>query len=184
MVGFSRDQRVSALVLDGEEKRVGYVNAGLVWLRREALAHVELAQCVNFEQELYPRLIQLGRVAHYRLRGHWFPVDTPKDLSIINGEVPDSLIEIGDVVKNAKKDLASRYSYAVRYVPDVDAFWRAVLDKTVVPHQVEVQPGPDAGRDICWLSARTATAPRPRIRASASAQCATSSSCGRSPAVA
>jgi MoaA/NifB/PqqE/SkfB family radical SAM enzyme len=39
----------------------------------------------------------------------------------------------------------------VRYVPDVQAFWRAVLDKTVVPHQVEVQPGPEAGKEICWL---------------------------------
>lgn len=151
VVGFERDQRVSSLALDRDGKRTGFVNAGLVWLRREALEHVELARSKNFEQELYPRLIALGRVAHHRIDGHWFPVDTAKDLSIINGTATDSRIEIGDIVKTAKKDLASRYSYSVRYVPDVEAFWRSVLSKTVVPHQVEVQPGPEQGKEICWL---------------------------------
>jgi glucose-1-phosphate cytidylyltransferase len=151
VVGFERDQRVASLALDRAGTRTGYVNAGLVWLKREALEHIDLAASKNFEQELYPRLIALGRVAHQRIDGHWFPVDTAKDLSIINGTASDSRIEIGEIVKTAKKDLASRYSYSVRYVPDVQSFWRSVLDKTVVPHQVEVQPGPEAGKEICWL---------------------------------
>ena len=108
VVGFERDQRVTSLALDRTGTRTGHVNAGLVWLKRAALEHVDLAAAKNFEQELYPRLIALGRVAHQRIDGHWFPVDTAKDLSIINGTASDSRIEIGDIVKTAKKDLASR----------------------------------------------------------------------------
>ena len=48
-------------------------------------------------------------------------------------------------------DLESRYSYQVPYIPDVDAFLDAVLSKTVIPYQVEVQPGRIAGKNLCWL---------------------------------
>lgn len=49
------------------------------------------------------------------------------------------------------QNLAARYAYRSRYVPDVPAFLEAVRDKTVIPHQLEVQPGPEAGKSICWL---------------------------------
>lgn len=49
------------------------------------------------------------------------------------------------------KDLSSRYAYSTRYVPDVAALRRAIRAKTVIPYQVEVQPGPEPGRPLCWL---------------------------------
>ena len=48
--------------------------------------------------------------------------------------------------------IEARYSYQVPYVPDVDAFMEAVLNKTVVPYQVEIQPGRIGGNKLCWLS--------------------------------
>ena len=48
--------------------------------------------------------------------------------------------------------LAQSYSYATRYISDVDTFMGQVLNKTVVPHQLEVQPGRLAGKKLCWLS--------------------------------
>jgi MoaA/NifB/PqqE/SkfB family radical SAM enzyme len=40
----------------------------------------------------------------------------------------------------------------VPYVPDIDQFMETVLNKTVVPYQVEIQPGRIKGKNICWLT--------------------------------
>jgi MoaA/NifB/PqqE/SkfB family radical SAM enzyme len=55
------------------------------------------------------------------------------------------------MMETHKTELVSRYLYRSPYVVDVDAFRRAILAKTFVPKQVEVQPGP-LGKSICWLS--------------------------------
>ncbi|MCU1347490.1 MAG: Radical protein [Acidobacteria bacterium] len=49
-----------------------------------------------------------------------------------------------------KADLIKRYQYGAQYVTDYEQFRRQVMDKTVVPHQVEIQP-PPPGKKICWL---------------------------------
>jgi len=54
------------------------------------------------------------------------------------------------VEKAEKEDLSSRYDYARNFVPDVAEFKRRVLDKTYVPAQVEIQPGPSHG-NLCWF---------------------------------
>ena len=53
---------------------------------------------------------------------------------------------------NERTDIESRYSYEVPYVPDIDQFMEKILNKTVVPYQVEIQPGRIKGKNICWLS--------------------------------
>ena len=51
----------------------------------------------------------------------------------------------------SKKDaLVARYKFDATYISDFVEFGEQVLGKTVVPHQVEIQPGP-AGKNICWL---------------------------------
>ena len=55
-------------------------------------------------------------------------------------------------MKAAKKDLATRYSYQTRYFSDADTLKEKILNKTIIPHQVEVQPGTKAGGAICWLN--------------------------------
>ena len=56
------------------------------------------------------------------------------------------------VTDDAPAEIEARYSYEVPYVPDVDQFLEKVLSKTVVPYQVEIQPGRIKGKNICWLA--------------------------------
>lgn len=51
---------------------------------------------------------------------------------------------------SATADLVSRYQFAAKYIEDFAGFRERVLAKTVIPHQVEIQPGPSAGH-LCWL---------------------------------
>jgi MoaA/NifB/PqqE/SkfB family radical SAM enzyme len=44
----------------------------------------------------------------------------------------------------------ARYQYAADYVPDWSVFKTSVLNKTVMPHQIEWQPGPATDK-LCWL---------------------------------
>jgi MoaA/NifB/PqqE/SkfB family radical SAM enzyme len=48
-------------------------------------------------------------------------------------------------------DLVARYKYSAQYVADYEEFRRQVLDKTVIPYQVEFQPSPRSPKKICWL---------------------------------
>lgn len=51
---------------------------------------------------------------------------------------------------NEKDALVARYKFGANYITDFTKFRAQVLGKTIIPHQVEIQPGP-AGRHICWL---------------------------------
>lgn len=46
--------------------------------------------------------------------------------------------------------LAQRYNYVSNIIPDPARQWDAIREKSVIPHQVEVQPGPLMG-PICWM---------------------------------
>ncbi len=48
-------------------------------------------------------------------------------------------------------DLISRYKYSADYVTDYSEFKQQILDKTVLPYQVEFQPPPRSPKKICWL---------------------------------
>ena len=54
-------------------------------------------------------------------------------------------------MNNTKNNLEARYSYQTRYYKDVGELKQKIINKTIIPHQVEVQPGPIKG-NICWLS--------------------------------
>lgn len=149
--GFARDLTVSHLnINDSEDGLRGYVNSGLTLVNKAALSEIDLEKSNNFEHDLFPKIIRRGRVAHFKIEGDWFPIDTQKDLNVINARVETS-IDIGERVKLAKKNLAQRYTYRTRYFDDVYRLKQEILNKTVVPHQVEVQPGPRPGTPICWL---------------------------------
>jgi len=51
-----------------------------------------------------------------------------------------------------QNDLTRRYSYSTRYIADVEVFMERVLAKTIVPHQLEVQPGRIKGEALCWMA--------------------------------
>jgi pyruvate-formate lyase-activating enzyme len=46
-------------------------------------------------------------------------------------------------------DLVSKYKYSANYIPEYGKFIESVMNKTVIPYQIEMQPGPE--RKLCWL---------------------------------
>jgi len=52
---------------------------------------------------------------------------------------------------NASSELVSRYKYSAQYIDDYPQFREEVLNKTVIPYQVEFQPPPRSSKKICWL---------------------------------
>ena len=49
-----------------------------------------------------------------------------------------------------KKNLKKVYTYKNLYVDDPFKLYERIKNKTIIPHQVEVQPGPKS-RKLCWL---------------------------------
>jgi MoaA/NifB/PqqE/SkfB family radical SAM enzyme len=47
--------------------------------------------------------------------------------------------------------LVDKYKFSNRYVSSVDELKKQIINKTIIPHQVEFQPGPQS-KKICWLS--------------------------------
>ena len=75
---FSREEEVSHFTLNRKKNARGYVNSGFVWLNKDALKLIDLENCKNFEQELFQKVIKMGRAAHFKIDGNWFSVDTKK----------------------------------------------------------------------------------------------------------
>jgi glucose-1-phosphate cytidylyltransferase len=84
LAGFDRQRKVRHLVSDELPGKFGLVNSGLAWLNKDALVEIDMDECDDLESTLYQHLINIGRAAHYQITGEWFPIDTPKDLRVIN----------------------------------------------------------------------------------------------------
>ncbi len=108
VVGFDRQRKVRHLVSDDLPGKYGLVNSGLAWLNKAALNLVDLETCGDFETAIFQRAIDLGRAAHYEIHGDWFPVDTPKDLHVLNLMEEDRhrAGEIAKEVRDRLNDLA------------------------------------------------------------------------------
>jgi sulfatase maturation enzyme AslB (radical SAM superfamily) len=50
-----------------------------------------------------------------------------------------------------KNKLLDRYKYSAGYIDDYDKFYQNIMNKTIVPYQVEFQPPPTSINKICWL---------------------------------
>ena len=48
-------------------------------------------------------------------------------------------------------DIRERYKFSAGYISDYDDFRKKILNKTIIPYQVEFQPPPKSTRKICWL---------------------------------
>ena len=151
LINFVRNRKISYMASDDDvvDRTRGYINAGLTLIKKKALDLISLKTCTNFENELYSKVTQMGRAAHYKITGNWFAIDTPKDLSTVNSQTKTPQ-DIGYIMKKIKKDLANRYTYKTRYYYNANEVLEKILNKTIIPHQVEVQPGPMKG-DLCWL---------------------------------
>mgnify|MGYP001368074504 CR=1 FL=1 len=78
-------------------------------MNKEALKLIDLENCKNFEQELFPKIIKMGRAAHFKIEGNWFSIDTQKDLDIINSK-PEGINHIGYALEETKKSLEKIYN--------------------------------------------------------------------------
>jgi MoaA/NifB/PqqE/SkfB family radical SAM enzyme len=56
------------------------------------------------------------------------------------------------VEKNNDQALVNRVNYQAKYIKNVDEFIGKIIDKTVVPIQLEIQPGRESGKKLCWMS--------------------------------
>lgn len=50
-----------------------------------------------------------------------------------------------------KEKLESKYKYEFDYVDDISVFREKICNKSIIPYQVEIQPGP-ISKKICWLN--------------------------------
>ena len=104
LVAFDRERKVHHLISEDAPDLEGVVNSGLAWLNKGALELVDLHTCGDFETAVFSRAISLGRAAHFRLEGVWFPIDTPKDLAIANLTAEDRH-DSGELAQALKRDL-------------------------------------------------------------------------------
>ena len=56
-----------------------------------------------------------------------------------------------DSVKIENSKLIDKYKFSNKYFSSTEKLKEEILNKTIIPHQVEFQPGPQ-GKKICWLS--------------------------------
>ncbi len=104
--GFDRQRKVHYLISEDSPGMRGLVNSGIAWLNKAALDYINLETCDDFETSLYQRIIDEKRAAHFRINGYWFPIDTPKDLEVVNLTVEDSH-STGHAVKTVRDLLTS-----------------------------------------------------------------------------
>lgn len=52
---------------------------------------------------------------------------------------------------NTREALINRYKYSANYIADYKMFYNKVINKTLIPYQVEFQPPPRSTKKICWL---------------------------------
>jgi glucose-1-phosphate cytidylyltransferase len=101
IIGFDRERKIQHVSTDSDPNRYGLINSGLAFLNKDALDVVDLNSHINFENVLYQILITAGRAAHFELRGVWYPIDTQKDLDIVNMLTQDA----GHSAQMVKKNL-------------------------------------------------------------------------------
>ena len=105
MVGFDRDRKIRHIAAEDDSKVQGRIYSGLAFINKSCLQYVDLTAHINFENILYRTVIAAGRASHFDIQGIWFPIDTPKDLDVINMVVHD-INNIGNVARIVHKTLS------------------------------------------------------------------------------
>jgi glucose-1-phosphate cytidylyltransferase len=88
--------RFGALTLEGDEPEItgfeekpsgdgGWINGGFFVLEPEVFDYIE-SDATSWEREPLQTLAREGRLAAYRHRGYWWPVDTLRDKNVLDQE--------------------------------------------------------------------------------------------------
>ncbi|MDX8378082.1 MAG: NDP-sugar synthase [Mariprofundales bacterium] len=104
LTGFDRQRKVHRLISDDFPGTHGLVNSGLAYINKNALKYVDLNDGNDFETNLYQRIIDMKRASHFPLAGLWYPIDTPKDLQIINLKIEERYLS-GHAAKTVRDNL-------------------------------------------------------------------------------
>ena len=86
LIGFDRERKVQTLYTSTKSK--GLVNSGLAWINKSSLNLIDLFSDIDFETELFKKVISMNRASYFQINGIWIPIDTPKDLNMINLKIP------------------------------------------------------------------------------------------------
>ena len=54
--------------------------------------------------------------------------------------------------RNNNQALVNRVNYQAEYIKNIDTFIEQIINKTVIPIQLEIQPGRETGKKLCWMS--------------------------------
>ena len=85
ITGFERESKVSGYQIEGATGlNTGLIYSGMCMLHTSTLDVINLDKSQRFESELFPVLISKAKAAQFNLRGLWYSIDTPKDLSGVN----------------------------------------------------------------------------------------------------
>jgi len=101
---FVYGSKISRIFMDKDCAVEGYRNAGFTWLNKDAFQLIDLVECSNFEETLIHEVVKTGRAYHYRIDGDWFPVETQKDIDMING-VGKTKYQLGKFLVESRKNL-------------------------------------------------------------------------------
>ena len=111
VTGFERQRKVRHLFSNNRKNVEGLVYSGFSWINKKAVNNINLQTCgiaeggEGMETSLFQSAIDMGRISHYSINGLWFPIDTPKDLQIINMMIDDRHA-IGHAAKEYKEKLS------------------------------------------------------------------------------
>jgi len=75
------------------ERDLRYVEAGVLALRRQALDLIPPDKVISLEQEIFPLLIQSGRLWGYRTAQRFYDMGTPEGLRVIEQHLMEQLPE-------------------------------------------------------------------------------------------
>ena len=51
-----------------------------------------------------------------------------------------------------KNNLIDRVNYNTKYLDNYEEFAKKILNYKSVPYQIEIQPGREKGKALCWMS--------------------------------
>ncbi len=75
---------ISSFQIEKLSNSIYYVNAGFVILKSNFTNYITLNNELEFEDQVFSKLIKLNKASRYKIDGDWFAVETQKDLLEIN----------------------------------------------------------------------------------------------------
>jgi len=97
--GFVREHKVKYFTSSLNERYHGYIYSGIAFINPHAFGQINLANSIDFESDLYSKLIKSGQLSNIKTSGFWFSIDTHKDITLISneqGQIGKHLKRIGE----------------------------------------------------------------------------------------